>query len=149
MTNQRRYETEIITDIRTFRKDQPGQPFCIAGPLLTALEEIFIPEKTEEPGSSLLQDVDKMVAMTKAVVELSPSVTVQTRLGWDDNPRMYTKSLNRLQDVGIKSSFYSRAYTRAQDVAKGQARPGLLIKRCLKRNPRIKSRSFGNGDIDS
>ncbi len=39
-------------------------------------------------GASLLQDIDKMVAMTKAVVEATNlPVTVKTRLGWDDNTK--------------------------------------------------------------
>src|SRR3982750_847998 len=39
-------------------------------------------------GSSLLQDIDKMVKMTDAVVKASHlPVTVKTRLGWDDNTK--------------------------------------------------------------
>jgi tRNA-dihydrouridine synthase len=39
-------------------------------------------------GASLLQDIDKMVKMTKAVVDSTHlPVTVKTRLGWDDNTK--------------------------------------------------------------
>ena len=55
-------------------------------------------------GASLLQDIDKMVAMTKAVVEATHlPVTVKTRLGWDDNTKNVYEVAERLQDVGIKA----------------------------------------------
>jgi tRNA-dihydrouridine synthase len=39
-------------------------------------------------GASLLQDIDKMVKMTEAVVKATHlPVTVKTRLGWDDNTK--------------------------------------------------------------
>ena len=97
-------------------------------------------------GSSLLQDVDKMVAMTKAVVEATHlPVTVKTRLGWDDNTKNVYEVAERLQDVGIKAlSIHGR--TRAQ-MYKGQADWSMI--RDVKRNPRIKIPIFGNGDIDS
>lgn len=97
-------------------------------------------------GSSLLQDIDKMVAMTKAVVEAtSLPVTVKTRLGWDDNSKNVYEVAERLQDVGIKAlAIHGR--TRAQ-LYKGQADWSMI--RDVKRNPRIKIPIFGNGDIDS
>jgi len=97
-------------------------------------------------GSSLLQDVDKMVAMTKAVVEATHlPVTVKTRLGWDDNTKNVYEVAERLQDVGIKAlSIHGR--TRAQ-LYKGQADWTMI--RDVKRNPRIKIPIFGNGDVDS
>ncbi|EEI91288.1 TIM-barrel protein, nifR3 family [Sphingobacterium spiritivorum ATCC 33300] len=97
-------------------------------------------------GSSLLQDIDKMVAMTKAVVEATHlPVTVKTRLGWDDNTKNVYEVAERLQDVGIKAlSIHGR--TRAQ-MYKGQADWSMI--RDVKRNPRIKIPIFGNGDIDS
>lgn len=97
-------------------------------------------------GSSLLQDIDKMVAMTKAVVEATHlPVTVKTRLGWDDNTKNVYEVAERLQDVGIKAlAIHGR--TRAQ-LYKGHADWSMI--RDVKRNPRIKIPIFGNGDVDS
>lgn len=97
-------------------------------------------------GASLLQDIDKMVAMTKAVVEATPlPVTVKTRLGWDDDTKNVYDVAERLQDVGIQAlSIHGR--TRAQ-LYKGQADWSLI--RDIKRNPRIHIPIFGNGDVDS
>lgn len=97
-------------------------------------------------GASLLQDIDKMVAMTKAVVEATHlPVTVKTRLGWDDTTKNVYQVAERLQDVGIKAlTIHGR--TRAQ-LYKGQADWALI--RDIKRNPGIKIPIFGNGDVDS
>jgi len=97
-------------------------------------------------GSSLLQDIDKMVRMTDAVVKASHlPVTVKTRLGWDDNTKNVYEVAERLQDVGIQAlTIHGR--TRAQ-LYKGQADWSLI--REIKRNPRIKIPIFGNGDVDS
>ncbi len=97
-------------------------------------------------GASLLQDIDKMVAMTRAVVESTHlPVTVKTRLGWDDTTKNVYEVAERLQDVGIKAlTIHGR--TRAQ-MYKGQADWNLI--REIKRNPRIQIPIFGNGDVDS
>jgi tRNA-dihydrouridine synthase B len=97
-------------------------------------------------GASLLQDIDKMVAMTKAVVEATHlPVTVKTRLGWDDNTKNVEEVAWRLQDVGIKAlTIHGR--TRSQ-MYKGFADWTLI--REIKKNPGIKIPIFGNGDIDS
>jgi len=97
-------------------------------------------------GASLLQDIDKMVAMTKAVVEATHlPVTVKTRLGWDDSTKNVYEAAERLQDVGIKAlAIHGR--TRAQ-LYKGQADWTMI--RDVKRNPRIRIPVFGNGDVDS
>lgn len=97
-------------------------------------------------GSSLLQDIDKMVKMTKAVVKASHlPVTVKTRLGWDDNTKNVYEVAERLQDVGIQAlTIHGR--TRAQ-LYKGEADWALI--REIKRNPRIHIPVFGNGDVDS
>ncbi|WP_207536337.1 tRNA dihydrouridine synthase DusB [Desertivirga arenae] len=97
-------------------------------------------------GASLLQDIDKMVKMTKAVVESTHlPVTVKTRLGWDDNTKNVYEVAERLQDVGIKAlTIHGR--TRSQ-MYKGQADWTLI--REIKRNPRIGIPIFGNGDVDS
>ncbi len=97
-------------------------------------------------GASLLQDIDKMVEMTKAVVESTHlPVTVKTRLGWDDHTKNVYEVAERLQDVGIKAlTIHGR--TRAQ-MYKGEADWTLI--REIKRNPRIAIPIFGNGDVDS
>ncbi len=97
-------------------------------------------------GSSLLQDIDKMVKMTEAVVKATHlPVTVKTRLGWDDNTKNVYEVAERLQDVGIQAlTIHGR--TRAQ-LYKGSADWTLI--REIKRNPRIQIPIFGNGDVDS
>lgn len=97
-------------------------------------------------GAGILQDIPKMVSLTKAIVERSSlPVTVKTRLGWDDNTRYIEEVAERLQDVGIKAlSIHGR--TRKQ-MYKGEA-DWTLIGR-IKENPRINIPIFGNGDIDS
>lgn len=97
-------------------------------------------------GASLLQDIVKMTAMTKAVVEATNlPVTVKTRLGWDDTTKNVYEVAERLQDVGIKAlTIHGR--TRSQ-MYKGVADWTLI--REIKKNPRIKIPVFGNGDIDS
>ena len=97
-------------------------------------------------GSALLQDIDKMVKMTDAVVKATHlPVTVKTRLGWDDNTKNVEEVAERLQDIGIQAlTIHGR--TRAQ-LYKGEADWTLI--REIKRNPRIKIPIFGNGDVDS
>ncbi len=97
-------------------------------------------------GASLLQDIDKMVRMTSAVVKATHlPVTVKTRLGWDDNTKNVQEVAERLQDVGIQAlTVHGR--TRAQ-MYKGSADWTLI--REIRRNPRITIPIFGNGDIDS
>ena len=97
-------------------------------------------------GASLLQDIDKMVKMTKAVVNATNlPVTVKTRLGWDDNTKNVYEVAERLQDIGIQAlTIHGR--TRAQ-MYKGEADWTLI--REIKRNPRIKIPIFGNGDVNS
>ncbi len=97
-------------------------------------------------GASLLQDIDKMVRMTDAVVRATHlPVTVKTRLGWDDTTKNVYEVAERLQDVGIKAlTIHGR--TRSQ-MYKGSADWTLI--RQIKRNPRIRIPIFGNGDVDS
>ncbi len=97
-------------------------------------------------GAGILQDVDKMVSLTKAIVDsTSLPVTVKTRLGWDDETKYVVDVAERLQDVGIKAiSIHGR--TRKQ-MYKGEADWTLIGK--IKENPRMHIPVFGNGDIDS
>lgn len=97
-------------------------------------------------GAGILQDVPKMVSMTKEIVEsVDKPVTVKTRLGWDDNTKYIVEVAERLQDVGIKAiSIHGR--TRKQ-MYKGEADWSLIA--AVKNNPRMHIPVFGNGDVDS
>lgn len=95
-------------------------------------------------GAGILQDIPKMVEMTKRIVETTHlPVTVKTRLGWDDDTKYIVEVAERLQDVGIEAiSIHGR--TRKQ-MYKGDADWSLISD--VKNNPRIKIPVFGNGDI--
>ena len=55
-------------------------------------------------GAGILQDIPKMVEMTKRIVETTDlPVTVKTRLGWDDDTKFIVEVAERLQDVGIEA----------------------------------------------
>ncbi|MGM9785005.1 MAG: tRNA dihydrouridine synthase DusB [Candidatus Cryptobacteroides sp.] len=97
-------------------------------------------------GSGMMREPDKMVAITKAVVEaVDKPVTVKTRLGWDDNSKIIVELAERLQDVGIQAlTIHGR--TRCQ-MYKGQADWTLIG--AVKNNPRMHIPIIGNGDIDS
>jgi tRNA-dihydrouridine synthase B len=97
-------------------------------------------------GAGILQDIDKMVRLTDAIVKsTSLPVTVKTRLGWDEKSLHIEDVAERLQDVGIRAlSIHGR--TRKQ-MYKGEADWTLIAR--VKENPRIQIPIFGNGDIDS
>ena len=97
-------------------------------------------------GAGILQDIDRMVSLTEAVVKAtSLPVTVKTRLGWDEDSKNIVEVAERLQDIGIKAlSIHGR--TRKQ-MYTGEADWTLIAK--VKENPRIHIPVFGNGDIDS
>jgi len=97
-------------------------------------------------GAGILQDVPKMVEMTKEIVNSTHlPVTVKTRLGWDDNSKYIVEVAERLQDVGIKAiSIHGR--TRKQ-MYKGEADWSLIAE--VKNNSRMTIPVFGNGDINS
>lgn len=65
-------------------------------------------------GAGILLDIDKMVSMTREIVNaVNIPVTVKTRLGWDQNTIRIVEVAERLQDVGIQAiSIHAR--TRAQ-----------------------------------
>ena len=95
-------------------------------------------------GSGMMREPDKMVAITKAVVEaVGKPVTVKTRLGWDDSSRIIVELAERLQDVGI-SALTIHGRTRCQ-MYKGEADWTLIG--AVKANPRMHIPIIGNGDI--
>jgi len=95
-------------------------------------------------GAGILQDIPKMVEMTKAIVDSTDlPVTVKTRLGWNEETKYIVEVAERLQDVGIKAiSIHGR--TRKQ-MYKGSADWTLIGD--VKNNPRMHIPVFGNGDI--
>jgi len=97
-------------------------------------------------GAGILQDIPKMVELTKYIVDSTDlPVTVKTRLGWDDDTVFIEDVAERLQDVGIKAlSIHGR--TRKQ-MYKGEADWTKIGN--IKNNPRIHIPIFGNGDINS
>lgn len=97
-------------------------------------------------GAGILQDIPKMVRMTKEIVDsTSLPVTVKTRLGWDENTKYIVEVAERLQDVGIQAiSIHGR--TRKQ-MYKGDADWTLIGD--VKANPKMWIPVFGNGDIST
>ena len=95
-------------------------------------------------GSGMMREPDKMVAITKAVVEaVDKPVTVKTRLGWDEDSKIIVELAERLQDVGIQAiTIHGR--TRCQ-LYKGSADWTLIG--AVKANPRMHIPVIGNGDI--
>ena len=85
-------------------------------------------------GSGMMREPDKMVAITKAIVEaVRKPVTVKTRLGWDDNSKIIVELAERLQDTGI-SALTIHGRTRCQ-MYKGEADWTLIGE--VKNNPRM------------
>ena len=102
-------------------------------------------------GAGLLREPDKMLAITRAVVNaVHLPVTVKTRLGWDE-PSLYLPDgtpfivdmAERLQDCGI-AELAIHGRTRSQ-MYRGEADWTLIGE--VKNNPRIHIPIIGNGDI--
>ena len=98
-------------------------------------------------GSGMMREPDKMVAITRAIVEAVPDkpVTVKTRLGWDDSSKIIVELAERLQDCGI-AALTIHGRTRCQ-MYKGEADWTLIG--AVKENPRMRIPIIGNGDIGS
>ena len=97
-------------------------------------------------GSGMLREPDKLVAITKAVVEaVGKPVTVKTRLGWDEQSKIIVELAERLQDVGI-AALTIHGRTRCQ-MYKGEADWTLIG--AVKANPRMHIPIIGNGDVNS
>lgn len=95
-------------------------------------------------GAGMLRNPEKMLAITKAVVDaVDIPVTVKTRLGWDCENKIITDLAPRLQDCGIKAlTIHGR--TRSQ-MYTGEADWTLIGE--VKANPRMEIPIIGNGDI--
>lgn len=97
-------------------------------------------------GSGILNDIPKMIQITKAVVDsVKVPVSVKTRIGYDESNKPIVEVAEMLQDVGVQLlSVHGR--TKAQ-MYKGEADWSLIAE--VKNNQRMKIPIFGNGDIDS
>jgi nifR3 family TIM-barrel protein len=98
-------------------------------------------------GAGMLQDVPKMVEMTKSIVRAAAPipVSVKTRLGWDKNSKNIVEIAERMQDAGVQAiTIHGR--TREQ-VYKGSADWSLIGE--VKRNVCMRIPIIGNGDVDS
>lgn len=95
-------------------------------------------------GAGMLQNIPKMLEITKAVVDsVKIPVTVKTRLGWDADHKIIVELAEQLQDCGIAAlSIHGR--TRAQ-MYTGQADWTLIGE--VKNNPRMYIPIIGNGDV--
>ena len=95
-------------------------------------------------GSGLLQNIPKMLEITRAVVNaVRIPVTVKTRLGWDAEHKIIVPLAEQLQDCGIEAlTIHGR--TRAQ-MYTGEADWTLIGE--VKDNPRMRIPIIGNGDV--
>lgn len=97
-------------------------------------------------GSGILNNIPKMVAITKAIVDaVNIPVTVKTRLGYDNSDKPIVDIALRLQDIGIQAlTIHGR--TRPQ-MYMGEADWTLIGE--VKNNSNIHIPIIGNGDITS
>ncbi|MCQ2303609.1 MAG: tRNA dihydrouridine synthase DusB [Bacteroidales bacterium] len=95
-------------------------------------------------GSGIMNDIPKMIAITKAVVEaVKTPVTVKTRLGYDDEHREIVEIAERLQDVGIAAL---TIHGRLRTTKYSEPADWTLIGK-VKNNPRMTIPIIGNGDV--
>ena len=97
-------------------------------------------------GAGLLQDIPKLLSITRAVVDaVHTPVTVKTRLGWDDDHRIIVNLAEALQDCGI-AELAIHGRTRSQ-MYRGEADWTLIG--AVKNNPRMHIPIIGNGDVST
>lgn len=97
-------------------------------------------------GSGMLQNIPKLLEITRAVVEaVKIPVTVKTRLGWDADHKIIVDLAEQLQDCGI-AALAIHGRTRAQ-MYTGEADWTLIGE--VKNNPRMHIPIIGNGDVTS
>lgn len=97
-------------------------------------------------GAGLLQDVPRMLEITRAVADaVKVPVTVKTRLGWDEGHKIIVPLAEQIQDAGA-AALTIHGRTRAQ-MYTGTADWTLIGE--VKRNPRMRIPVIGNGDIVS
>lgn len=95
-------------------------------------------------GSGIMNDVPKMVEMTRRIVNaVNIPVTVKTRLGYDQQNKNIVDIAERLQDCGI-AALAIHGRTRCQ-LYRGTADWTLIGQ--VKNNPRMHIPIIGNGDI--
>lgn len=95
-------------------------------------------------GAGMLQNIPKMLEITKAVVEaVNIPVTVKTRLGWDHDSKIIVDLAEQLQDCGI-AALTVHGRTRSQ-MYTGEADWSLIGD--IKNNPRMRIPIIGNGDV--
>lgn len=95
-------------------------------------------------GAGMLQNIPKMLEITKAVVEaVNIPVTVKTRLGWDNDSKIIVDLAEQLQDCGI-AALTVHGRTRSQ-MYTGEADWSLIGD--IKNNPRMRIPIIGNGDV--
>ena len=95
-------------------------------------------------GAGMLQNIPKMLEITKAVVDaVNIPVTVKTRLGWDSNSKVIVELAEQLQDCGIAAlTIHGRTRSQMYTVEADWRLIGEV-----KNNPRIHIPIIGNGDI--
>jgi nifR3 family TIM-barrel protein len=99
---------------------------------------------TKGAGAGMLQDIPKMVEMTRQIVKaVDTPVTVKTRLGWDEKTKFVVDTAERLQDVGIAAL---TIHGRTRNQLYGGTADWTLIGE-VKNNPRMHIPIIGNGDI--
>ncbi len=99
---------------------------------------------TKGAGAGMLQDIPKMVEMTRQIVKaVHTPVTVKTRLGWDEKSKFIVDTAERLQDVGIAAL---TIHGRTRNQLYGGTADWTLIGE-VKNNPQMHIPIIGNGDI--
>ncbi len=95
-------------------------------------------------GSGILNDIPKMIKMTKAVVDaVNLPVTIKTRLGYDDLHKEIVDIAERIQDTGIKAiTIHGRTRTQKSSIPADWKLIGDV-----KNNTRMHIPVFGNGDV--